>query len=139
MTTRRVVSALLASAALTWVLGPTPGGADAPSQAPPPTVVKVKVGDNFYKPKTVRVPAGTTIRWKNVGNVAHNVIPNKGKKFRSETMKPDDVFKFTFTTPGRYKYYCSFHGSPNVGHHGTIIVTAPPPTTAPPTIAPPAT
>lgn len=125
-----IAVALLASAA-----GSAAGGADTSAQVPPPPVVKVRVGDNFYKPKKLEVPAGTTISWKNVGRVNHNIVPNKGKKYGIIPMRPDKVYKYTFTAPGTYKYYCSLHGAPNVGQHGTIIVTAPPPlpTTAPPT------
>jgi plastocyanin len=133
MRTQRLLAALVAATALSWVALAVPGGAGVPSQKPP--VVKVEVGDNFYKPKKVTVPAGTTIRWENEGNVNHNIIPNKGKKFTLKLMKPGKVYRFTFEDPGTYKYYCSFHGSPGTGQHGTIFVTEPPP----PTTVPPAT
>jgi plastocyanin len=106
------------------------------AQAAAPAVRKVKVGDNFFKPKTLRIVAGTTVQWTNVGGNVHNIVPNKGKLFGLRTMVPDKKYKFTFTKPGKYAYYCSFHGSPGVGQHGTVIVTAPPPTT---TTTPPST
>lgn len=138
MTRTRWACAGITIAALASVGGIAPGGAGTAAQAPPPApaIVKVKVGDNFFKPKKVTVPIGTTIRWKNIGRVNHNIIPNKGKRFGINPMPPKKVYRYTFAKPGTYKYYCSLHGAPNVGQIGTIIVTAPPPPT---TLAPPTT
>jgi plastocyanin len=96
-----------------------------PTTAPPPpkAVTKtVKTGDNFYKPKKLKVTVGTTVRWKNTGRSLHNVVPNKGKAFGTARLSPGKSYRYTFASPGKFKYYCSFHGAPNTGQHGTIIV-----------------
>ena len=137
MRTGRARRALLAGGVAVLVsAGALAVAAPGSAQTAPPPVKKVEVGDNFYKPKTVRVPAGTTIQWTNEGRSVHNIVPNKGKLFGLSTMSPGKKYKFTFETPGKYAYYCSFHGSPGSGQHGTIIVRQPPP---PPTTVPPAT
>jgi plastocyanin len=74
-------------------------------------VRKVKVGDNYFKPKTLRIVAGTTVKWSNDGNNVHDIVPNKGHLFGLESMPPGKKYKFKFTTPGKYAYYCSFHGA----------------------------
>jgi len=110
--------------------------ASGPEQTPPapkPKVLKVKVGDNFFKPKKATITAGTTVRWTNVGRVLHNVLPNKGSLYGTDSLPVDDVYEFTFTKPGTYKYYCSFHGAPGVGQWGQITVKRPPRPPPPPT------
>ena len=38
-----------------------------------PAVVKVSIGDNFYKPKGLTIKRGQSISWRNEGAVAHTV------------------------------------------------------------------
>jgi plastocyanin len=83
---------------------------------------KVTVGDNFFKPEDLEVTAGTKVTWTNTGKILHNVQPNKGKKFGTKSLARGKSYSFTFKKPGTYAYYCSFHGSPGGGQHGTIVV-----------------
>ena len=125
--------AVLLTTALVGVGAPL-AAASAPGQTPPPAppkVVKIKVGDNFFKPKKLTITAGTTVRWKNAGRVLHDVVPNKGSLYGTDQLPAGSKYEFTFTKPGTYKYYCSYHGAPGVGQWGQIKVKAPPPTTAP--------
>ena len=110
--------AVVVSVALLGVGAPIAAASD-PAQAPPPKpkVLKIKVGDNFFKPKKATITAGTRVRWTNIGRVLHNVLPNKGDLYGTESL-PVDGSSFTFTEPGTYKYYCSFHGVPGVGSGG---------------------
>lgn len=125
-----VAAAGLVAAALPFAVA-APAVASTRAQAG--TTVKVEAGDNYYKPKKLKVVAGTTVRWVNVGRVDHNVKPNKGKKFGTARLKPNKKYKFTFNKPGKYAYYCSFHGSPGHGQWGVVKVDpAPPPSTTPP-------
>jgi plastocyanin len=103
---------------------PPPPPPTTPSSAPAPKPVTktVKTGDNFYKPKKLKVTIGTTVKWKNTGRSLHNVVPNKGKAFGVARLSPGKSYTFTFDEPGKFKYYCSFHGAPNTGQHGIIIV-----------------
>jgi plastocyanin len=123
-----VVAAAVFVAALTGTAGAAP---PAPARTPPQAAVtkSIKVGDNFYKPQTVEVTAGTKIKWTNKGHVTHTVTPDKGHAFGT-TLKKGKSYKFTFSQPGTYGYYCTFHGSPGAGQYGTIKVVAAPTTTS---------
>jgi len=85
-------------------------------------IVHVRVVDNVFKPKKLTVLPGTTVRWTNRGRTEHNVLPNKGSRFGSDDMAPGSTYEHEFAKPGRYAYYCSFHGAPGVGQHATIAV-----------------
>jgi plastocyanin len=84
--------------------------------------VDVKVADNVFRPKKLTILPGTTVRWTNTGRNEHDVLPNKGKRFGIDELEPDAQYSFTFEKPGRYAYYCSFHGAPGVGQHATVRV-----------------
>lgn len=96
-------------------------GASAPPQASADTAVTVDIRDNVFAPKRVEIVSGTTIRWVNHGRSRHNIVPNRGSDFGS-SIPPDERYEFTFSTPGKYAYYCSLHGAPGVGQHGTVVV-----------------
>ena len=107
----------------TGVVGSAPAGAQTSGSA------KVDVGDNFFRPEDLEIVAGTKVTWKNNGKILHNVTPNKGKKFGTSSLGKGKSYSYTFKKPGKYAYYCSFHGSPGGGQHGTIVVKPAPPTT----------
>ena len=53
---------------------------------------------------------------------AVKVITGEEHNLSSETLTSKDIYVVLFTKPGTYDYYCHFHGAPNFGQHGTIIV-----------------
>lgn len=118
------ISAALLLGAMAVASAQTPPPSTTPSSAPAPkpATKTVDTGDNFFKPKTLKITVGTTVRWKNKGRSLHNVVPNKGKAFGTDRLSPGASYKHTFAEPGTFKYYCSFHGAPNSGQHGKIIV-----------------
>jgi amicyanin len=76
--------------------------------------------DNFtFNPPSLTVKVGTAVTWTNQDDIPHTVA-SKTKAFKSKTLDTDDVFSFTFTTPGVYEYFCSLH--PHMT--GTIVVEA---------------
>ncbi len=85
-------------------------------------VIDVRIGDNFFRPKRIRVRAGTTVRWRNAGRNEHNVLPDRGDEFGIDDLPRGDVYAYRFDEPGKYGYYCSFHGAPRSGQYGTVIV-----------------
>jgi plastocyanin len=118
------VSALMIAATVAFgTVGGLPAGAQSSGSS------KVKVGDNYFKPEDLEVTAGTKVTWTNKGKILHNVTPNKGKAFGTKELPRGKSYSFTFKKPGTYAYYCSFHGSPGGGQHGSIVVTAAPTTT----------
>jgi plastocyanin len=82
-----------------------------------PAVVKVSVGDNFYKPKAVTIKRGQSISWRNEGAVAHTVTSDADSavKFDSGTLDPRGVYALKPTTPGKITYYCTIHGKVQSG------------------------
>ncbi len=119
-----VVSAVvLAAAGAVGAVGTLPAGAPSSGSG------KVTVGDNYFKPGDLEVTAGTKVTWTNQGKILHSVTPDKGKKFGTKELSRGKSYSYTFKKPGTYAYYCTFHGSPGKGQHGTIVVKAAPTTT----------
>lgn len=73
---------------------------------------KVKLGDNFFKPKKKKVDAGTKVKFKWIGDNPHNVTKKRGpgRAFASETTSERGVnFKKRFRKSGKYKLICTIH------------------------------
>jgi plastocyanin len=93
--------------------------------APNGEVVNVLSLDNTFRPETIEISAGTEVVWTNGGRNDHNVLPVEGDAWgvQAEDFVPQDVYSHVFTTPGTYPYYCSIHGTTEVGMIGTVVVT----------------
>jgi len=100
----------------------TPSGAPAQRHRQAGTTVTVTVQDNVFKPKSIEIDPGTTVKWVNKGRNLHNVLPNKGHLFGTDSLASGKSYSFTFKDPGDYPYYCSFHGAPNSGMAGSVTV-----------------
>ncbi len=74
----------------------------------------VRVDDNVFKPKTVRITRGATVTWRWVGDRDHNVV---GKGFRSST-RERGTYKRRFARRGTFNYRCTLHD----GMTGTVRV-----------------
>ncbi|HEX5588533.1 MAG TPA: plastocyanin/azurin family copper-binding protein [Acidimicrobiia bacterium] len=92
----------------------------APAGAP--EFVTVDVRDNVFMPKTIEVDPGTVVRWVNGGRNRHNVKPDAGTAFGSRNLRTGQSYSFEFEKPGTFGYYCSLHGAPGKGQHGTVVV-----------------
>jgi plastocyanin len=69
----------------------------------------VRVDDDVFRPGTVRVSKGATVRWRWVGDSPHNVTVRRGPvKFRSGT-KRDGTYTRTMRTRGTYRIVCTVH------------------------------
>ena len=94
------------------------------SVAPGPAAAGAMVSiSNFqFAPKVVRIKAGADVTWQ-VKEGSHTVSADNAG-FESPTLSAGKTFSHKFSTPGTYRYYCSFHGSKG-GHDmaGTVIVT----------------
>jgi plastocyanin len=83
-----------------------------------------------FDPKTVRIPVGTTVAWKNTSQASHTVtayedeIPKDTAYFASGgfdseqaarknvndgLIGPDERYEHTFQRAGRYGYFCIPH------------------------------
>ncbi len=92
-----------------------------------PTVAEVFVValDNSFQPGEVEIHVGAEVRWQNRGRNDHNVLPaDESQKWGAPTAEfgPSDDYSVTFDSPGTYRYYCSIHGTKEVGMVGTVVV-----------------
>lgn len=84
----------------------------------------VSASDSAFAPRTITVPAGTTVTWTNNGQMPHTVTADDGR-FDSGTFAPGRSYSRRFPEPGTYPYFCRLHGAPGgVGMAGVVVVTA---------------
>jgi len=104
---RRAALSLLV---LALVLVPAVAGTSAATR-----VKKISVHDNYYAPLSLKVKAGTAVKWVWPSDVGDTHDVNLGKRpkgvkpFHSELVATGYSFKRTLTKPGKYAIYCSLH------------------------------
>lgn len=81
----------------------------------------VTISNNKFTPKVVTIKRGESVTWMNKEGT-HTIKADDGS-FQSGTLTAGKSFSRTFDKAGRYKYYCTFHGSAG-GHDmaGTVVV-----------------
>jgi plastocyanin len=121
---RHGILCIIAALGLTAALG----GCGKPEEKPTGTVL-VSMADNSYSPAIVRIPAGGSIVFMNVGRNEHNVIAvdkswSSERTFRNIKMRPDDMTEIVIGKEGVYPFYCSFHATPDgkTGMVGVAVV-----------------
>ncbi|MBI2906529.1 MAG: cupredoxin domain-containing protein [Chloroflexi bacterium] len=95
-----------------------------------PVAEGVSIIDNAFVPANLTVPPGTTVTWTNNGIYLHTATSDLAY-WNSGTLSPGQSYSYTFTVPGTYTYYCSFHYVEGMG--GSINVLPPTSTPPPPT------
>ncbi len=120
----RQVAKILFFACLSLIISACGSG-----EASGPEAQIVKIVDDEFSPKILRVPVGSTVIWESGGANDHNVIASDGSwqavssdYFEYGIITKGDQFEHTFTEAGVYEYYCPFHGTNNKGMVGIIIV-----------------
>jgi plastocyanin len=99
-----------------------PSVAFATVAAGEPVTVTVHEDEFRFVPSQVTIPVGTTVIWVNDERAKHTATADDGL-FDSGDQNLGDSFTYTFNAPGRYPYYCRFHGDVDgVGMAGTIVV-----------------
>jgi len=62
---------------------------------------------------TVVIGVNNTVTWSNDDTAQHTVhassVPTGAQPLNSNNMKPGDIYTYTFTVPGTYKYICDYH------------------------------
>lgn len=82
---------------------------DRQAQNAPAKVTEVKIDNFTFAPTTLTVAVGTTVSWVNRDDIPHTVVSEDKTTFKSKALDTDDSFRFTFTKPGTYNYFCSIH------------------------------
>jgi plastocyanin len=66
--------------------------------------------DAYFAPSNFTVAVNATITWTNQDRlVVHNVVSTGSTSFSSGDINPGASWSFTFTRPGTYSYFCSYH------------------------------
>lgn len=102
-----------------------------PQQTPAPATAQVgnepaiRITPEGFNPATLKVTAGTTVRWINNSNdpvqVASNPYPDRSDLpdlFSAEPLAPGDSYEYTFRKAGTWGYHNV--GKPTLG--GTVTV-----------------
>jgi plastocyanin len=89
----------------------------------------VTMVDDRFRPASITVTVGSSVRWVNRGQSAHTVTSRVNGQFDSSLVQPGNGFSHTFTRAGTYRYYCFLHD----GMNGVVTVKAAPRPTARPT------
>lgn len=97
----------------------------ATAEPPGPVTANVQVANNSFSPSSLTVAAGTEVIWTWTPTaVQHNVKPDATEPVTSGPLRDGPAtYRYTFNTPGTYRYHCELHGGPGgVGMSGTVIV-----------------
>lgn len=115
---RRYIALLFLAASLVLLHGvatASGGGRTAANSKATPVAVAI---DNFsFGPKTLKVAAGTTVKWTNTDDIPHTVVSTDGI-FKSHALDTSESFSYTFEKAGTYEYFCSLHPKMT----GTVVV-----------------
>lgn len=84
------------------------------------SAVSVAVTNNLFTPMDATVAAGGTVTW-NFNQGTHNVTWVSGG-FADSGNKSSGTHQVTFANAGNFDYYCSIHGAPGSGMHGSVTV-----------------
>jgi plastocyanin len=94
----------------------------------------IMTSSHQFSPQDVTIKAGESVTWKNSANDVHTVtadpsrakmkenvsVPAGAKPFHSGDIAPGKTYRYTFTTPGTYRYVCLTHE--DKGMTGTVTV-----------------
>lgn len=94
------------------------------------TQVNVAVENTFFTPSDFQLKQGGTVTFTwgagsgphTVTPVAPNTIPQSSNPAPPGTHNAPYTFDTTFPATGVFKFFCSVHGAPDTGMHGTITV-----------------
>lgn len=86
--------------------------------------VTIEARDDFFTPPDIKIRKGSTVVFENDGRNEHNVI-SADRAFRdieTDAFAPGKSVRVTFDETGQHDFYCSLHGTPSGGMHGSILV-----------------
>lgn len=107
----------------------------AHTTSPPERVdATVTMGMTSFNPETITINSGQTVQWRNTSLITHTVtadksmannpanvqLPQGAESFHSGDVEAGQVWSYTFTVPGTYRYVCLPHEQQ--GMIGTVVV-----------------
>ncbi len=84
-------------------------GSDPAKESPVEGATQVRLEDFAFSPANIVVDIGTTITWTNYDNAGHTVTSDDGDVLRSGLFGQNEIYRYTFTEAGEYRYYCEPH------------------------------
>ena len=111
---RKQMTLAVSVAGLGLAAAALPSTAAGPSTAARPdpeasATKRVRVGDLFFRSRSITIQSGDTVRWVWVGREPHNVTVTRGpRKFGSRT-KTDGAYRKRLSRRGTYRYICTLH------------------------------
>lgn len=96
----------------------TPAAAAAPTENNTATPAKVTVRLLKFSPDTVEVKTGSTVEWANSDLTPHTVTSQGAGDLNSGSIETGASWSHTFTQPGSFAYFCTFHPEMK----GTVVV-----------------
>jgi len=90
---------------------------EPPARPADDQVRDVTLYDSYFSPRTMMIPSGMTVRWKNDGSHEHTTTADW--LWESGDLRRGESFEITFSRPGTYYYYCRHHPQKM---RGTIVV-----------------
>ncbi len=102
---------------------------------PSGSVVGVTIQDFSFSPSALTIKAGISVQWTNNGPSQHTATSDNGVWDSGTLGAPSGgggygggsaggTYRFTFNTPGTYRYHCTLHPpSSYPSFTGTITVT----------------
>jgi plastocyanin/uncharacterized membrane protein YozB (DUF420 family) len=93
-----------------WYVRPAPGAARGTPVAAQPASLRITVTNFRFEPGEVSVGIGSVVEWEDTRG-RHQIVADDGS-FQSDVLLTGARYRHTFTKPGRYQYYCRFHGEP---------------------------
>jgi plastocyanin len=82
------------------------GGGGGTNPAPAPEAITM--ADRAFRPRSITVDAGATVRWRNDDDREHTVT-STDRAFDSGVLNPGQAFSTTLATAGTYSYLCAIH------------------------------
>ena len=85
---------------------PAPGDTSAAARTGP--TVNAGMKSLAFQPSRIEIAVGTTVVWTNSDQVQHTVTA-VDRSFDSGNMAPGATWRYTFTKPGTYQFFCVVH------------------------------
>jgi plastocyanin len=100
---------------LAAVAAPSPAREPEGTAAAAAVTHKVRMGEYFYRPKTVTIAVGDRVRFRNRGEITHTVADAtrrgriRGRLIKPRPIDPGESQTIRLTKPGTVRYLCTFH------------------------------
>ncbi len=111
-----LVLLVVGTVAFVWI-GAASTRAPAHGRRTVATVTAVSTTGGF-RPSTVTIARGGTVRWRNADKMPHNVVSKGGGGISSPVLQAGQSYSKAFRQAGRFQYFCALH--PDM--RGTVVV-----------------